>query len=382
MFPVLGLLGARQVGKSTFLMHQWATEDKAEYVTFDEKEVIVRAQQAPAQFLLDETNQLTQPLIIDEAHKAPDIFDSIKVMVDKNRLMDMFTLSGSVEFSSRSGVRESLAGRMGLHRLYPMTLRELNNESFNSPWVDFKFSKQSLLPAKLIETWLERGGMPIFCSISDSEERSILINSWLEAICYRDLQQFKDGIYDSELAFHLMEYLALHQTPLSLAELSSFFGTTVASIKKHLSALESLFIVYQLPSFENPRAKSKYMIFDSGVFNALGRTPSILFTRQQNLLILIINEIYAQYEYAGKLKPRLYYYKTRAGSKVDLILETKEHLIAIECVTSVELHEYAQRGMKAFLGKHPNAVGYFIAPVQKAYSIASNIHVIPWSQIG
>lgn len=382
MFPVLGVLGARQVGKSTFLMKQWAEVEEASYITFDEREVAVRGQQAPAQLLLDETHQLKKHLIIDEAHKVPHIFDSIKALVDKNRRMGMLTLSGSVEFSSKSGVRESLAGRMGISKLYPMTLRELNNEAFISPWVNLDFINVEPSSAKSVETWLERGGMPLFCAISDSDERDTLVNSWLEAICYRDLQQLKDAHYDSELAFKLMLYIASTDQEINFTQLSSLMGATSASIKKHLSALESLFLIYELPVFQNPRGRSQYIIFDAGVYNALRGKRSALFSRQVCLLTLVINEIYAQYEYAGKLKPKIYHYKSRGGAEIDLVVETKENLFAIQCVCTDEINEFMQRGMKAFLEKHEDAVGYFVAPVQKGYSLADNLHVIPWGQIG
>lgn len=382
MFPVLGVLGPRQVGKSTFLIQQWSQLENANYITFDEKEVVVRAQRSPAQLLLDETQHLEKHLIIDEAQKVPHVFDSIKALVDKNRRMGMFTLSGSVEFSSKSGVRESLAGRMGITKLYPMTIRELTNKPFVSPWVTFDFADTLFSNSRSVEMWLDRGGMPIFCGISDTDERLGLVNSWLEAICYKDLMQQKDGSYNPEVAYNIMSYLATEKSILSSARLASTLGVTAAVVKKHLSALESLFLIYKIPSFENPRAHPMYAIFDAGIFNALRGASPTLFSRHTSLMILIINEIYAQYEYAGKLRPQLYYYNARGGASIDLVLKTRDHLIGIECVTSVDISDYAQRGMKSFLKKYDNAIGYFIAPVQKVYSIADNIHVIPWNQIG
>jgi len=381
MYPVLGLLGARQVGKSTFLMKQWAPKMAANYITFDEKEMTQRAIRSPAQFLIDESKNQSIPLIIDEAHKVPHIFDSIKAIVDKDRRNGAFTLSGSVEFSSKSGVRESLAGRMGTTKLYPMNLRELNNHSLITPWVSFDFEKINPIGAKSVETWLERGGIPIFCGLSDIDERIGLVNSWLEAICYKDIKQLKDAKYDSDLAYNLMVYLS-SESMQSFTQLASEFNTTIASIKKHLNALETLFLIYKIPSFENPKAQPQYQIFDAGVLNALRRGHSTLVSRHRSLLILLMNEIYSQYEYSGKLKPDLYYYRTRGGSEIDLILKTRDHLVGIDCVTTDDISPYRQRGMKNFIEKHKNAVGYFVAPVQRFYSIQKNIHVIPWNQMG
>ncbi len=380
IFPVLGVLGPRQVGKSTFLMQQWAQQKKANYLTFDRQEIVLRAKSAPEQFLIHETQNQMQAIIIDEAHKVPQIFDSIKALVDEKRRLGMFTLSGSVEFSVKSGVRESLAGRLGITRLYPLTLREMNDEEFSDPWVSFHFNTEHPISPRSIEKWLERGGMPIFCHFDDRDERTTLIQSWLETIFYRDLQQFKDGPYDSELALNLFGVVA-NTNKLSLNKIQHELGATQTSIKKHLSALEALFLLYELPSFENKRARSKYQIFDPAVLNTtLGGKPT-LFSRHNNLLCLVINEIYAQYEYSGKIKPKLFYYRTRGGAEIDLVLQTKEKLIGIECLSTVDVSLYRQRGMKSFLEKYPNAVGYFVAPVQKGFQLAGNIHVIPWTCI-
>jgi uncharacterized protein len=382
MFPVLGVLGPRQVGKSTYLMKQWCKLVQAVYITFDKQEIAMRAKHSPAQLLLDETNDQKIHLIIDEAQKVPHIFDSIKALIDQNRRLGAFTLSGSIEFSSKSGIRESLAGRIGITRLYPMILREINSEEFIAPWVKFNFSSHSPSKPKSIETWLERGGMPIFSCFSDQEERIGSIHSWLEAICYRDLKQLKDKEYDSDLAYNLLKMLAVKSdSPISFSRLYEL-GATSDSIHKHLSALESLFLLYKIPSFENPHAQPMYKIFDAGVINALLGGHQSLVSYHACLMSLVINEIYAQYEYSGKLKPSLYYYRSRGGAEVDLILQTNNEIVGIDCTTSIDISPYALRGMKSFLKKYDHAKGYIVAPVQEAYKIEKNIFVIPWIMIG
>lgn len=382
MYPALGVLGPRQVGKSYFLMKEWREDNKAVYLTFDKQEVAIRARRSPEQLLLAESDNLKKHLIIDEAQKVPHIFDSIKALIDENRRVGAFTLSGSVEFSSKSGIRESLAGRMGITRLYPMTLREINKQAFCSPWVDLNFDNKNPVDPKSVADWLECGGMPIFCCWSEAEERLASINSWLEAILYRDLHQFKDFNYDSELALNLLKVIATKSdTPISILRLSEL-GATTNSIKKHLSALESLFLIYKIPSFGNPRAQCMYKIFDAGVINALLGGQETLFSRHDCLLALVINEIYAQYEYAGKVKPNLCYYRSRGGAEVDLVFKVNNKIIGIECTTSIDISPYKLRGMNSFLKANENAVGYIIAPVQEAYTVDKNIFVIPWNAIG
>ncbi len=377
----MGVLGPRQVGKSTFLMNQWCDELDAKYITFDDFSTVNRAKNAPEQLLLGESDDQKRHLIIDEAQKIPHIFDSIKAIIDRNRCVGAFTLSGSTEFSSKSGVRESLAGRMGITRLYPMTLREISGLDFASPWVSSQLTDGNGIKAKTVETWLECGGMPVFCSLSDMDERHAIINSWLEAICYRDIKQLKDADYDSDLAYNILKTFA-SKPLIPLAKLASDLSTTTVTLKKHIEALEELFLIYKIPSFDNPNALSMYRVFDAGVLNCLLSGNQTIFSRTDCLNSLLINEIYAQYEYSGKQKPQLHYYRTRGGAEIDLVLKTNDRLIGIECVVNANIDTYKQRGMRSFLKNHPEATGYFIAPVSDIYKIDKNIVVIPWNFIG
>lgn len=383
MYPALGVLGPRQVGKSTFLLKQWATLKDATYLTFDKKEIVSRAKRSPEQLLLTETNNQTKHLIIDEAQKVPHIFDSIKALIDENRRVGAYTLSGSVEFSDKSGVRESLAGRMGITRLYPMTLREIEEDAFVAPWVTFNFLQHKGVQIKTVLKWIQRGGMPIFSCFSDLDERAEAILNWLDAICYRDLKQLEDGTYDSDLAYDLLKILAKKSGEIiSINQLQDELNTSAYLINKHLDALISLFLLYKIPSIENPSALCMYRIFDAGILNALLNTPQNNEPNKNSLISLVINEIYSQYEYAGKQKPQLQYYQTRGGASIDLTLSTKEALAGIECCTNVDITDYKLRGMRSFLKKHENAKGYIVAPVQNAYQIDTRIVVVPWTSVG
>lgn len=385
IFPILGILGVRQVGKSTFLLEQWKKSLRANYITFDKKEMMQRAINSPEQLLLGESDNQLIHLIIDEAQKVPHIFDSIKAIVDQDRKLGAFTLSGSTDFSSITGIRESLAGRIGISKLYPLTLREITQGDFVAPWVELNFNSTPPSKPNTLEKWLERGGMPTFCKLSDEDERISLINSWIEIICYRDLKQLQGAKYNSDVAYNILVYLAANSDHIiSVEDISNTVQVTSHTIKRHLNALEALFIINKIPAFDNPHhARNKYMLFDSGVLNALRPVNAANWqARHANLLCLLINEIYAQYEYDGKLKPKLFYYRTRGGAEIDLVLQTRDKTIGIECLMNDDISAYRQRGMRSFLDNFPNAIGYFIAPIDKGYTIDSRMQVIPWNTIG
>ena len=124
-FPVTVLTGARQVGKSTLLMHEFPNFT---YCTLDDYAV-------RAQILLDPQSLWngTDKIIIDEAQKQPEMFDAIKLAVDNSSRRKKFILSGSANLLLMKHVTESLAGRALYVELFPMTYGELQERSPSQP---------------------------------------------------------------------------------------------------------------------------------------------------------------------------------------------------------------------------------------------------------
>lgn len=391
LFPVLGLVGPRQVGKTQFLQEQWQPAVTARYVTFDRYEVMKRAERRPESFLMIETKDLSEKLIIDEAQKVPTIFDSIKALVDTKRSTAAFTLSGSVEFSNRAGIRESLAGRMGLCRLYPLNLSELNKGSLTT-WLQGLLNvRQGNTKMVQVQNWLVRGGMPIFCAIGDNNERDMAVASWLEALCYRDLPVLRGTGYDGQAAIELLRALA-SKSVVNISWISHQMGIGHAQVKKYLDALEELFLLYRFPSFTNERAAPAYAIFDSALLRYLLPTSDEKFIETQCLKTLIINEIFSQFEYygstAGFSRPQLYHYRSRGGAEIDLVLRYSnkrkkgEVVIGIKAHLSSRISDYDLRGIKSFLAKYRSATGYIVAPVTETYKEDDRLYVVPWTLLG
>src|SRR3989338_7871688 len=104
-WPVVGILGLRQSGKSTLLRDQLKA---GQYVTFDEEDIREDAESSVKQFL----SKLSRPVIIDEAQKVPKIFDQIKAEVDKKKIPGDFYVTGSSNFTKHEEISESLTGRI------------------------------------------------------------------------------------------------------------------------------------------------------------------------------------------------------------------------------------------------------------------------------
>ena len=132
--PVNLITGARQTGKTT-LVKQLAGDDyPAQYVSLDDLSVRGAVENDPQGFL----RRKTKPLIIDEIQLVPNLLPAIKYEVDNNRTPGRFLLTGSANILTLPRVSESLAGRMEVHTLFPLSQGELSNKK--ETFIDWIFS--------------------------------------------------------------------------------------------------------------------------------------------------------------------------------------------------------------------------------------------------
>ncbi len=375
LWPALGVLGARQTGKSTLLRDQISSKIGAVYHTMDNKELRAQAEKRPDYFLdshSENPSHSSAPLIIDEVQKVPDLFDAIKLRVDENRRPGRFILSGSTEFSRKTGIRESLTGRIGILRLYPLTLTECENKSFSSPWVDEQFSKISF-STSLFQKRVRHGGMPGICFLRSEDERQASFDSWLETTCYRDLQQVKGMKLEGDLAMQILSILPKLEEP-SVSEVAAALKKDSRKIKRHLEALESLFVVSRLNAHHLGVGKSHYYLFDSGLCHHLGGNNFI------SLKTCLLHECLAQHEYSG-VKVKISHYRSSRRSMVDWVLEKRSGTSAYIVTEDQAPGTYVFRTAEAFLKKSPASMVFIIAPIKESYKEHKKLHVIPYESV-
>lgn len=368
LWPVVGVLGARQVGKSTLLRDHVVPLLKADYRTLDRKELRESASRRPDSFLESE-----KPLIIDEVQKVPDLFDAIKARVDEKRVPGRYILSGSTEFSRKTGIRESLTGRIGIFRLHPLTLAESEETRFVDPFVRGETSGSGL-SASVLWRRVHHGGMPGICFLRSEEERGAAFDAWLETSCYRDLQQIRGARLEGDLALSILSALPKLSEP-SIAELAAILRRDARRIKIHLEALESLFVVVPLNPHKLGVGKTHYYLNDSGLCRHLGGND------QTALKTWLLNEALAQYEYAG-VRARIEHYRSSRRSVVDFVIERPEGVSAYIVTDEEAPGTYEFRTAEAFLKKVPQAKVFLLAPVNASHRVEKNIHVVPYQAMG
>ncbi len=360
--PVIGLVGARQTGKSTFLREIVAKELPLRYLTLDRRDVRMQAERAPAQFLRLEQKEKTV-LCIDEAQKVPDLFDEIKAEVDENRRPGRFILSGSTEFSKKARIRESLTGRILTLQMYPMSSEELFP------------GQEGVINTAQFMTAVTLGGLPGICFVRDSEARYALFQGWLETLLYKDLLLFKIPQFNADRAYQVLEACARLHLP-NLTELSRHLEMDPRRIKHYIEAFKAVFVLYELPPFRGSSGKARFCLFDSGVATHLGASL------ETAVLVRLINDLYSGFESRGLKKPTIHCYRTLAGSRLDLVIQQALVPVGILVRDSEQMHPFGLRGPTAFTRKYPKGRVTLFAPTSEGLHAAPSVEVIPWTQLG
>ena len=371
-WPVIGLLGPRQSGKSTLLREILGL---GKYVSFDDEDVLSDAEGSPKNFL----QKLPRPLIIDEAQKVPRIFDAVKYMVDREKRPGSYFLTGSSQFSSKMGIRESLTGRIGIHYLYPMTLAEADKLDFEGERASPIHQKRARIPVESMLTRFHSGGMPVPLFTREESLVTAYYQSWIETSVLRDAQRVYGRGYNPDIAFSILNQLVAALRDGEYAGLKNFKQTSRVA-RAYLGAFEDIFMIHRIPPHEDSVGTDLWTFFDSGMLSyfakgVIGEGLQLSFAR-----ILTLNEILSVCEYSGKrLRPR--YYKTARGSPVDLIWD--DALIKISNAKQSQV-EYDLRPLRSAMTKLKIKNGYLLWGFDKSEIdskvTGGKIRIEPWTR--
>ena len=320
-FPVVGVTGPRQSGKSTLAK---AAFPEKRYVTFDDVTLRELAQSNPSDFI----SAFPQGAIIDEAQKVPDIFDAVKMHVDSTDFLPgKFILTGSSQFRLKSNMTDSMAGRAAFLKLLPFSVRELK--------------AANTLPENAYD--LIFGGQ--YPTLHDPEKHFIP-EDWYESYIdtYLDLD-VRDQINPSNLSTfkRFIQICAVHSGQLlSMDSIARDVGVSAPTIKTWLSILETSFIIHFLEPDTNNLGRSivktpKLYFVDSGLLCHLLRLDSkeeLLLSRHKGAAVetFAVSELLKRRMNQGK-KPNLTFFRDSKGFEVDTIADWK-HTFAIEIKSS------------------------------------------------
>ena len=338
-FKVILITGPRQVGKTTMLEKlMWGTGRK--YVSLDDLTVRNTAKTDPEGFI----KTYSPPVFIDEIQYAPELFGYIKVVVDENKTPGDYWLSGSQIFRLMRGVRESLAGRVCLLDLFPLSQNEIYNHLPPRPFeLDFEKLKErseKAVPAAPQEIYgrIWSGGMPALIS-GEISNRDRFYESYIGTYLERDVRDLSGDIDVLKFYRFLISAAARAGQLLNYKSIADDAEIDQATAKNWLNILEALGLIFYLHPYSNNLLKRmikspKLYFYDCGFVAYLTRWNSVetLMNGAQNGAVLenfVISELMKSSYNAGR-RPDLYYYRDKDDKEIDIVYEANGTLYPME----------------------------------------------------
>lgn len=339
-FSVVLLTGPGQVGKTTMLKRLAEAENvNREYVTLDDITEREMAKNDPKLFL-----QLHKPpVFIDEVQYAPELFPYIKIYVDEHQQAGDFWLTGSQIFKLMDGVQESLAGRVCLLHMSPLSQAEAcgcTSEPFTVDFERLLMRSKAVSPASIQEIFerIWRGGMPAIVS-GVKKEQAAVYSSYISTYIDRDVKEIADRVDSFKFLNFVTVVAALTSQMVNYKTIADAVEISVPTVKNWLNILERLGIIFYLHPYSNNLlkrmvTKPKLYFYDSGLVAYLTKwtDSKTLMNGAMSGAILenfVVSEIVKSYQNAG-LEPFIYYYRDKDNKEIDIVLERNGTLYPLE----------------------------------------------------
>ncbi len=334
------ITGARQVGKSTLVKHEFSEYNRA---NFDDRLTRLQVKEEPKLFFLNHPC----PLFIDEVQKENSVLEEIKIIVDESDERGMFILSGSQKLELMKGMSESLAGRVSVTELAGLSLREIYGVKFNKHFVPtdeyIKEREANIISYDNLWKNIHKGSYPEPYDVERDwqEYYSSYVSTYLE----RDINELitADSITFTKF---LTAVAARTGELLNYANIAGEVGVSEPTIKSWISILERTGIVYLLQPYSasvlSRAIKTPKIYFrDTGLACYLTRwlTADALkcsAVAGNMFETFMVSEILKSYSNEGKdYKFSIFYYRgkdksTSGENEIDLIIEEDGVLYPVE----------------------------------------------------
>jgi len=349
-FPVVLLTGARQVGKSTL-----SAKLIENYITFDDINIYISATADPVMFI----KTIKKPVVLDEIQKIPQIFETIKYDIDKNRINGSYLLTGSANVLTFKKTADTLAGRIALLELYPLSSKELSNKNENIIDILFDGKFSSNINNKIKYQFINNnignqaneikhnkiinqiiiGGYPEIQKIDSEKARRIWFSSYISTYIERDIRDIGE-LRNLDKFIKMYNILSSRSANiLNKADISKDAGIDGKTLDNYLKLLEAVYQIYFLSPYSaniNKRfIKSQKLFFtDSGVLSyLLGVSSEEDFANSHYkgaiFETFIFSELLKSAKYSNKLT-KLFFYRTADKKEIDFIIERNQKIIAVE----------------------------------------------------
>lgn len=333
--PVVLVHGPRQCGKTTLARQVGAAAGYA-YVSFDDDVLLASAQADPVGFVAD----LPERVVLDEVQRAPALFTTLKAAVDRDRRPGRFILTGSANVLLVPRLADSLAGRMEILRLHPLSQAEL--EAKPPGFLDALFSEgfragtRPRLGRELAER-IAAGGYPAALARSSARRRVSWYRDYIETLVQRDVREL--ARISALGALPRLLALAAGQTArlINVADLAAPFQLSRPTIRDYVMLLARVFLLEELPPWHSNRLSRlvktpKLHLGDTGLACALLGLDAPALAADRGLLgqlleTFVFQELRRQASWQED-PVAFYHFRDKDGVEVDIVLELGGRQIA------------------------------------------------------
>ncbi len=333
-FKVISLTGPRQSGKTTFLKKLFPDYT---YVNLENSEMKLLANSDANAFL----RRFDNKVIIDEAQEAPSLFSNIQVKVDESDEMGQYILSGSQNFLLMEKITQSLAGRVGVMRLFPLSINEL--------------MLNNCLPTNF-QDLLFKGGYPLLYNLQDIDVPDFYEN-YITTYLERDVRQVQNIGNITTFRKFIQLCAGRIGQELNYNSLAVETGINVLTVKAWLSILETSYLVFQLQpyhkNFNKRITKSpKLYFYDTGLAcNLLNiNTPEQLdsfYMRGALFENMVVSEYQKRISHQ-RFRANLHFWRENNGVEIDLLIEENLETRAVEIKSGMTITSDFTKNFRLF----------------------------------
>ena len=359
--PAVLIHGPRQCGKSTLALHVGRSAGY-DYISFDDDVARQAASDDPAGFV----SELPYRVILDEIQHVPDLFSALKLAIDRRREPGRFLLTGSSNLLLLPSLADSLAGRMQVQRLHPLSQSELARRK--PEFLDALFARrfETRAVARLGAALADRivtGGFPPALLRPAGRRRTNWYADYVEAVVQRDVRDLS-RISALDVLPQLLRLAATQTSKLfNLSALGAPFRQTLPTINDYFALLERVFLVQRLQPWHSNRLSRliktpKLHVADTGVACALlGADAATLRSDRQLLGQLLETFVFQELQRQATCHPHplaFYHYRDKDRVEVDVVIEAGARgLAGIEVKAGATVKKDDFRGLRKLQRSEP-----------------------------
>lgn len=354
--PAILINGARQVGKSTLFKLLFEPEKSPKQITFDNYSALSAAKDSPESYV----EGLPDRVLLDEIQRAPELLIAIKATIDESRRPGRFFLTGSTNLLMLPKLSESLAGRMEIKNLWPLSEGEIRG--YKESFIDDLFNEKDLPDCDAISetellTRLVQGGYPEALHREKKSRRYEWFESYISTILQREVRDIANIEKLSEIPLLLNLIATRTGATLNTSDFTREANIPNTTLKRYLSLLEAVFLTVTIPPWFSNKGKRlvkhpKLYIGDTGLLSYLLEVDEENLAKDRKLFgkfleNFVLLELCKQLTWCDT-RAKLFHLRSLDNSlEVDFVLEkTNGTICGIEVKSSSSVQGSEFKGLK------------------------------------